>query len=208
MAIEKIAHVAESGALLGVASREDIHKRGLWHNTFHCWVVTRELGRPFIHFQLRSSEKLDFPGLFDITAAGHIAADEAVEDGVREIEEELGLSLELAELTPLGIIHDEISLPGFIDRERAHVYVYKASQLALEEYRLQQQEVAGVASAEFHAFFELCTKRVEHIHVNGFYETPTGRQAFRERIGLPDMVPHEATYWEQVAIRIRKELMA
>ncbi|MFC4711631.1 NUDIX hydrolase [Planococcus dechangensis] len=208
MAIEKIAHVAESGALLGVASREDIHARGLWHNTFHCWVVTRELGRPLIHFQLRSSEKTDFPDLFDITAAGHIAADEAVEDGVREIEEELGLSLNLAELAPLGIIHDEISLPGFIDRERAHVYLYQATQLALEEYSLQQQEVAGVASAEFHAFFELCTKRVEHIHINGFYETPTGRKVFRKRIGLSDMVPHEAAYWEQVAIRIRKELMA
>ncbi|MBT2581524.1 NUDIX domain-containing protein [Planococcus sp. ISL-109] len=208
MAIENIAYVTESGALLGVASREDIHKRGLWHETLHCWVVTRELGRYMIHLQLRSSEKADFPRLFDITAAGHIAADESVEDGVREIEEELGLPLKLAELVPLGVIHDEISLPGFTDRERAHVYLYKGAQLALADYRLQREEVAGMAAAEFQAFFELCTKQVEHIHVSGFHETPNGREPFRKTVGLSEMVPHEAAYWEQVAIRIRKELMA
>lgn len=208
MAIEKIAYVTESGALLGVTSREDIHKRGLWHETFHCWVVTRELGRYMIHLQLRSSDKAEFPDLFDITAAGHIAADESVGDGVREIEEELGLSVELKELTPLSVVHDEISFPGFTDRERAHVYLYKGAQLALSEYRLQLQEVAGVAAVEFHAFFELCTQQVEHIQVSGFRETPTGRKDFRKLVGLSDMVPHEANYWEQVAIRIRKELMA
>ena len=208
MAIENISYVTESGELLGVASREDVHKRGLWHETFHCWVVTRELGRQMIHFQLRSSEKADFPDLFDITAAGHIAADESVEDGVREIEEELGLSLDLAELTPLGIIHDEISLPGFTDRERAHVYLYQGAPITLADYRLQRAEVTGVALADFRSFFELCTKQVEQIDVRGFRETAAGREEIRQTIGLSDMVPHEARYWREVAIRIRKELMA
>lgn len=208
MAIEKIAYVAESGELLGVASREDIHRRGLWHETFHCWVVTRELGRNMIHLQLRSAEKADFPKLFDITAAGHIAANESVADGVREIEEELGLSVALERLMPLGVVHDEISLPGFTDRERAYVYLYKEAPITLADYRLQQAEVAGVALADFRSFFELCTQQVEQIDVRGFRETAAGREEIRQTIGLSDMVPHEARYWREVAIRIRKELMA
>ncbi|MGM0898405.1 MAG: NUDIX hydrolase [Bacillota bacterium] len=207
MAIEKLAYVSESGALIGVASREDVHARGLWHETFHCWVVTRELGRDMIHLQLRSSGKTDFPELFDITAAGHITATESVEDGVREIEEELGLSVAFEELTPLGVVNDEILLPGFTDRERAHIYLYRA-QLELADYLLQPEEVEGMAVADFKAFFELCTKQTGRIEVRGFREKPHGREPFHAAIGLSDMVPHNALYWEQVAIRIRGELMA
>ncbi|MDN5708444.1 MAG: NUDIX domain-containing protein [Planococcus sp. (in: firmicutes)] len=207
MAIEKIACVTQDGALTGVATRDEVHRQGLWHETFHCWIVSRELGRTLLHLQLRSQDKADFPGLFDITAAGHIAAHESMKDGVREIEEELGLTLAFEQLTPLGVVHDEISLPGFIDRERAFIYLYEGPRLDLADYRLQRGEVAGMAAVDFQAFFELCMKQTEAIEARGFIETHEGRQPLKRKLGLSDFVPHEPSYWKQVAIRILRRLM-
>ncbi|MDE4084977.1 NUDIX domain-containing protein [Planococcus maritimus] len=207
MAIEKIACVTEDGALTGVATRYEVHRQGLWHETFHCWVVSRELGRTVIHLQLRSQDKADFPGLFDITAAGHIAAHETMKDGVREIEEELGLTLAFEQLTPLDVVKDEISLPGFTDRERAYIYLHEGAQIGLADYRLQPEEVAGMAAVDFQAFFELCMKQTETIDARGFIETQQGRQPFQQKLGLADFVPHQPDYWKQVAIRIRRQLM-
>lgn len=207
MAIEKIACVTEHGALTGVASRDEVHRQGLWHETFHCWIVSRELGRTWIHLQLRSQDKADFPGLFDITAAGHIAANESMKDGVREIEEELGLALAFEQLTPLGVVKDEISLPGFSDRERAFIHLYEGTQIDLADYRLQPEEVAGMAAVEFQDFFELCMNQIETIDAFGFIEGAEGRQPLQQKLGLSDFVPHEPSYWKQVAIRIRRQLM-
>ena len=207
MAIEKITCVTEDGALTGVATRDEVHRKGLWHETFHCWVVSRELGRTVIHLQLRSQDKADFPGLFDITAAGHIAAHETMKDGVREIEEELGLTLAFEQLTPLGVVKDEISLPGFTDRERAYIHLQEGTQIDLADYRLQPEEVAGMAAVDFLAFFELCMKQTETIDARGFIETQRGRQPFQQKLGLLDFVPHQPDYWKQVAIRIRRHLM-
>ncbi|WP_434401100.1 NUDIX domain-containing protein [Planococcus sp. 11815] len=207
MAIEKIACVTEEGALTGVATRDEVHRQGLWHETFHCWVVSRELGRIRIHLQLRSRDKADFPGLFDITAAGHIAAHETMKDGVREIEEELGLAPAFEQLTPLGVVNDEISLPGFTDRERAYIHLYEGTQMDLADYRLQPEEVAGMAAVDFQAFFELCMKQTETIDAFGFTETQEGRQPFQQKLSLSDFVPHQPDYWKQVAIRIRRQLM-
>ncbi|MFK8795456.1 NUDIX hydrolase [Planococcus plakortidis] len=207
MAIEKLACVTEGGALTGVANRDEVHRRGLWHETFHCWIVSRELGRTMVHLQLRSEGKADFPGLFDITAAGHIASHESMRDGVREIEEELGLALAFEQLTPLGVVNDEISLPGFTDRERAYIHLYEGTQIDLADYRLQPEEVAGMAAVDFQAFFELCMDRTEKVDASGFIERPEGREPFHGKIGLPDFVPHQPEYWKQVAIRIRRQLM-
>lgn len=85
-------------------SRDNVHQAGLWHETFHCWLMDEQ----FVYIQKRSAEKKDFPGLFDITAAGHILATETIEDGIREVEEELGLTVDLSRFYSKGVVHDVI----------------------------------------------------------------------------------------------------
>ena len=68
--------------------REEIHRLGYWHETFHCWFVKKVHNEWMIYFQLRSKEKADYPLLLDITAAGHLLAGETINDGIREIDEE------------------------------------------------------------------------------------------------------------------------
>src|SRR5690606_1440328 len=123
-----------------------------WHETFHCWIVEMVDGAPVIHLQLRSQDKKDFPGLLDISAAGHILAHEKVEDGIREIEEELGIKVKFDELIALGLIKDQIAMPDFLDNERCHVFLYKAEESLDKRYRFQVEEVAGMYKFDFREF--------------------------------------------------------
>ena len=88
-----------------------------------------------ILFQLRSHTKDIFPGLWDITA-GHVRAGESyLETAVRELDEELGVSVSPDKLEPLYIQKD----PS-VHQEFQYVYLLQLNQAA-ETYRLQEEEV-------------------------------------------------------------------
>lgn len=78
--MEKLKVYDEQYNYVREESRDVIHAKGLWHETFHCWLVDGDE----VLIQKRSAAKKDFPGLFDITAAGHLLSDEKVMDGLRE----------------------------------------------------------------------------------------------------------------------------
>ncbi|MFE4712635.1 NUDIX domain-containing protein [Paenibacillus sp. NPDC056722] len=88
---------------IGVSTREEVHRLGLWHETFHCWFISREGNKDYIYLQLRSDQKKDYPNLLDITAAGHLLAHETVLDGIREVHEEIGIEVTIDELESLGV---------------------------------------------------------------------------------------------------------
>lgn len=207
MEAEKIAVCDESGNSLGVATRREVHKKGYWHETFHCWFVSRKQGKDIIHLQLRSGDKRDFPNLFDITAAGHILADETMEDGVREVEEELGIALSFEEFIPLGIIKDRIHKGDLVDNELCHVFLYKAESGIDAMYKLQKEEVAGIVTTDFQKFYNLCLGLEQEVEVEGFIVAEDGRKtAIRKSIGKKELVPHSETYLEQIAEQLQKAL--
>lgn len=104
-----------------------------------------------ILFQRRSDAKDTNPGGYDITAAGHLAAGETVEEAVREVEEELGLSVPFDRLVYYGNIREEAEGEAqgkrYIDRELSHVYGFVTDRLP-SDFRLQEEEVAGLYEAD------------------------------------------------------------
>ncbi|NGP44659.1 NUDIX domain-containing protein [Bacillaceae bacterium SIJ1] len=139
---EKLTVFNEQREAIGTASRECVHRDGLWHETFHCWLVYEEDGVVYIGFQQRCMEKKDYPGLYDISVAGHLLADETVEHGVREMEEELGLKVHFKELVKVGVIPEELNSKEMTDREWCHVYLYP-KKADLSQFRFQKEEVSG-----------------------------------------------------------------
>ncbi|WP_142827564.1 NUDIX hydrolase [Planococcus soli] len=207
METEKLCIYDEQGTPKGIADRQTVHEKGYWHETFHCWVAGRQGGRNVVYLQLRSDGKKDFPGLFDITAAGHLLADETVEDGIREVQEELGIGVGFEELTPMGIIKDQIALSGFIDNERCHCFLYKDLENIDLRFELQLEEVSGMAKADFEALAALFTGTKEKVNVEGFEITSDGRKKLFERaIGLKDLVPHSTGYLEKIVESIGRQL--
>lgn len=141
---------------IGVKPREEVHRDGDWHQVFHCWVIGRDAeGAAYVVLQKRALDR-DYPGKIDISAAGHLEAGEAVSDGVREIEEELGLKVQFADLTPLGIRIGATKLGDFIDCQFCHVFFYECNQ-ALETYRFQSEEILGLVKFPIEAGLRLFT---------------------------------------------------
>lgn len=193
---ERILAMHRDGKVIGKRSRDEVHEKGYWHETFHCWIVAE--GR--LHFQKRSRNKKDYPGLYDITAAGHLLADESVEDGLREVEEELGLVFSLGELIDEGIIPCEMVQPGMIDRERCHVYIAQCGHDVWDQYALQKEEVAGVVAADLQEAIAFLKGETDELMVEGFEITEDGRKLpLRHRAGRADFVGHDAGYSGAVA---------
>src|SRR3954466_4891414 len=89
----------DRGWHVGVKRRDAVHRDGDWHLAFHLWVV-----RPDgVLLQRRASTKSSWPSFLDASAAGHLLAGEAIQDGLREAEEELGTVYVFDDLEPLGV---------------------------------------------------------------------------------------------------------
>ncbi|AYB39104.1 NUDIX hydrolase [Brevibacillus laterosporus] len=206
METELLAIFDESHNQVGSASRAEVHSQGLWHETFHCWFISTENGIDYIHFQIRSEQKKDFPSLLDITAAGHLLAHETIHDGIREVEEELGIHVSFNDLVSVGVIKNCIIQNGFIDKELSHVFLYQ-SKHAMSDYTLQPEEVSGMVKAEFAGFCELWLRDRQKVLVEGFEKNTKGESIpLQKMVGKDDFVPHEKAYFESVIHSITQYL--
>jgi isopentenyldiphosphate isomerase len=187
---------------IGVASREEVHNKGYWHEVFHCWFVSND----DLLLQLRSERKKENPSLFDITAAGHLLANETVADGVREVKEELGVDVAFEELRSLGII-DYCSIQGtYIDNEIANVFLYKCD-MEMEEFNLQKEEVAGIVKVDFNDFRQLWTGKKDVIRVAGYEVKADGsKHLINQLVGRDQFVPHPAGYYQTIIEKIDEKI--
>lgn len=198
METERLRIFDEEYNAIGSLPRREVHKQGYWHETFHCWFVSRRNNRTFLILQLRSKVKKDFPDLFDITAAGHLLDTESVQDGIREVEEELGVKVRMTDLIPVGRIKNELVLHQFIDREFCHVYLYVTS-LDHTQYTLQEEEVSGMFQAALEDLQALYKGMTSEIEVKGFKVGDDGnRSEVAVSVSRESFVPHGERYMETV----------
>ena len=143
---EKVDVLDASGRFTGeIAWKSEAHRQGLWHRCFHCWISAPgdASGGPYLLVQRRAVTKDTWPGRLDVTAAGHLAAGEEPLDGLRELEEELGLRVEPERLIPLGRSRVEQEIPGGCDREFHEVFLLVDSTPP-KNLRLQPAEVEAL----------------------------------------------------------------
>lgn len=196
METERLRIFDEQYNEIGSLPRKEVHKQGHWHETFHCWFVRRESDQTYLTLQLRSKLKKDFPNLLDITAAGHLLETESVQDGVREIEEEIGIKVNISDLIPVGRIKNELILNQFIDREFCHVYLYVTS-LENDQYTLQEEEVSGMFHARLEDLQALYKGKIPEIEVEGFTVAEDGsRSKGVIAVSKESLVPHGDQYMQ------------
>ncbi|MGD6775144.1 NUDIX hydrolase [Sutcliffiella horikoshii] len=189
---------------LGTASREEVHLKGHWHETFHCWIKAMIDGKEYLYFQLRSKDKKDYPGLLDITAAGHLLSHENVEDGIREVEEEIGIKVGMEELSYLCVIPYEKELEGFIDREHAHVFLLKR-YIPFESFTMQSEEVSGIFMVPLEDFYQLWFENKTDVVMEGIKEIADGeRSKVTIRVDKTTFVPHSDTFYKETLAALTK----
>jgi isopentenyldiphosphate isomerase len=190
----------ESGRPTGeVLEKSEAHRLGLWHRCFHCWICGSDAAGPYLLLQRRAAAKDTWPGYLDITAAGHLSAGEEPLDGLREIEEELGLQVNPERLVPLGTIKIEQQLPTGYDRELHEIFLLR-DDTPPEKLHLQKEEVESV--------FRLNLDDVKTLYVTGEAPAHEYKQGKRSttRIHLTEFVPQNENYLAQIASAARQLL--
>ncbi|WAC02278.1 NUDIX domain-containing protein [Lacinutrix neustonica] len=161
---EYIDIVTKSGAPTGTSAlKSEIHSKGYYHNTVHIWFYTAE---GHILLQQRAATKAICPLLWDVSVAGHIDAGETLTHGaVREIEEEIGLTILETDLHKIGVFECFQTYPnGIIDNEFHHTFIAEL-KVDIHALVLQNEEVEAIKLVSIATFKDL----LQHSETNGHF---------------------------------------
>lgn len=158
--------------------RETAHREGIRHRTAHVWIMRRKKNSDFheeeisgaerkicakyeILLQKRSLDKDSYPGCLDISSAGHIpAGDEVVDSAIREMKEELGITILPKQLHFCGkrkfSFQDIFHKSPFFDRQVSSVYIVWMD-IEKDAMNLQKEEIEDVVWMDFNE----CIKMVK-----------------------------------------------
>ncbi|MCL6604612.1 MAG: NUDIX domain-containing protein [Paenibacillus sp.] len=200
---------SEDMTKIGKESRSNVHAKGLWHQTFHCWIIKKSSGEGLhILFQLRHKNKDIFPSLLDISCAGHLQSGESVEDGVRELHEELGISVTFKDLISCGMVAQEhVFSDALIDREFNNVFIYESDK-PLEEYSIQETELSGLYWVDYKEFKELLNRDRDYLTSEGFFVDEVSRSFMNDtrKLFREDFTPNSDKYYKILFEKINKYL--
>ena len=194
-----------------VRPRAVVHRCGDWHRSFHCWVVwPGNGGTGCVVFQRRSPFKDTVPDRLDVAVGGHYRAGETLENVVRETDEELGLSLGLADIVPLGSRRSVRVGDGWADREIQDVFVHMLRDLPVGVDALRPEP------SEMTALYVLDTRDLQRLFADRAEHVPALRAAVRSdrslgpsesaTVGREDFVPVDDGYWAVGARAVERVL--
>ena len=145
---ELIDVLTENGVKTGeVAPRSKVHKEGLWHRAIVVAIINENNE---ILLQQRSEKKEKNPGMWDISAAGHISAgQDSLMGATREINEEvsvnLGFNVQVKEFRFMySFRKEEIFREDFIERQFYDFFILRQIGLSKESVRFQTSEVQDI----------------------------------------------------------------
>ena len=136
--MEQIDYFSEEYQFLGQVSIDEIHQKGLWHQTVAFWLFNKE--KKIVYLQLRGPKNRVGPNTFDAPSGGHLSAGETKEDGVRELKEELGVDVNINNCFYLKMYKNIVHLPHYINNEFCHIYFVKTDK-CLTDFVLEEGEV-------------------------------------------------------------------
>jgi isopentenyldiphosphate isomerase len=203
--MEYIDTYDDNKKFIGSFDRSYVHKQGLWHNTFQCWIVKKVEEKHIIIFQKRHPLKDTYPNLYDTSSAGHLSGGEGVRDGVRELKEELGIEIPFESLTFLGSMTQVKNGVNYLDREICNIFML-CNNLRLEDYKIQKEELCGLIEVDIGDFKNLLERKISSVHATGFEINVEGKKILiNKNLGCEAFVPHDLEYYSFVIERIKEE---
>ena len=158
------------------------HRMGLFHATVHIWFYTAK-GELLI--QQRGKNKDTNPLLWDVSVAGHVGAGESIAiSAVREVEEEIGITVQTSQLEEIGVFKSvQRHRDDFTDCEFHHTYISELN-VDLQQLRKQDSEVEQLTLINLELF---------------------EKEVFSESTKA-NYVPHKEAYYKNVLDAIKKRL--
>ena len=142
MADEYVDILADDLTITKTCLKSEAHKNGWLHPTVHIWFYT---DKGEILIQKRAKNKSSFPNLWDVSVAGHIGAgEEVINSAIREIREEIGLSVLPKDLNKIGLFKEKfVHDIDYTDNEIHHIYLAKL-EIDIGLLRIQKEELSGI----------------------------------------------------------------
>lgn len=139
--------LTKDGLKTGVSKpRGEVHRDGDYHRAVNVWIYSESTHELLL--QLRADCKDSWPGMWDISSAGHVSAgDSSLVSARRELHEELGVDLpkDAFELLYTFRFQCTTNDEKFINNEFADVYlVTTVAPIPLQAFTLQETEVSAV----------------------------------------------------------------
>lgn len=166
MSKELIDVLDENGVKIGeVLSREEIHKKGLWHRAIAVAIVNE---KNEILLQQRSDNKEKNAGMWDISVAGHISnGQDALSAASREINEEvsvnLGFNVDIKDFRYMFTYKkQEVFSKDFIENQFYDFFILRKNGIKIEDIKMQESEVKAIKFVDIN---ELTKMREEKIIV-------------------------------------------
>ncbi len=184
-----------------VKPRSAVHRDGDWHRAFHCWLVWRGGdGAARLLLQRRGPDKDTYPGYVDVAVGGHLSAGETVADAAREVDEEMGLTVDLGDLVWLGTRRVERIAPGWVDREFQEVYVDLLGN-ALPDLHPAPEETIAVYDVAADALVSLFDGRASAITARCAVvrQDRTLGPWWETGLSAADFIPVADNYWAKAA---------
>lgn len=145
-------------------SIDNIHKLGLWHQTFACWLVNKN--ENIIYLQLRGPKNRIGANTFDASASGHLSTKEKPENGFRELEEELGSNIKIYDNEFLGVFRNIFISKNYINREFCNVFIANTDS-DINDFTLQEGEVFGIYKLNIQDGIDLFSHKLDKATING-----------------------------------------
>lgn len=132
----------ESNNLTGLhKTKTEAHRDGLWHRSAHIWIYN---SKGEILLQLRAKEKLLYPNMWDVSTAGHVSAGEdPLTAGLREAQEEIGLTIKPEDLHFHSVRKTKEVYKDIVNNEFFYIYFLKFDG-DIQNLKLQVEEVQEI----------------------------------------------------------------
>ncbi|MDP9469264.1 MAG: NUDIX domain-containing protein [Chloroflexota bacterium] len=182
-------------------ARAEVHRDGDWHRAVHVWVAgVGEDGSGFLLFQRRVLGKDTWPGRLDATVGGHYRAGEGLAQALREVEEEIGITVAENDLRRLGVrLCVNEAEPGVRDHELQDVFLLRDDR-PLTAYRPEPAELAALVRFPLPPLLDLLAGARETVTAESI--TPGSDASVPAEIGSADFIPTVDRYFYRVAVAV------
>lgn len=139
-----------------VKDRTDVWLKKEWMGTFNLWIVQKK-PIPAIVYQLRSPTIGWALNKLDVSVGGHYEELETIQDGLREVKEELGKDYRFSDLISLGRkINVGIGTDGTQRNTVSDLFMIEDDS-PLETYRLEEDEVYAICACPLEELYKVHT---------------------------------------------------
>lgn len=137
--------------VIGVATRKEVHEKGLLHQVVHLWMYEHINNEQWLYFQKRPTSVKLYPNTYGLIAYSHIDPEETFKEAMlRELKEELSFTLQPKALHHAGNIRQVIDEGDYHDNAFCQVYFCQVQnpQMVLSK----PEQVIKTKLDSFHAF--------------------------------------------------------